>query len=83
MHPNPNHDEVLVWVDIKHLLFDSHSVIAWILGSVITFIVQVIPIEMITVVAVVIFGRQAYPFLAHDTFSVPYAMVEIKAAYLS
>ncbi len=44
-------DKVLVWVDVEHLLADAEGVVAGILRTDVVFVVDVVPVEMVAVIA--------------------------------
>ena len=82
MFPDSNHNQILMGIDIKHLPTNSMSIKAGILSLICTDAAQVVPIEMIAVIVGCIVGRLTYPFLADDTFAVPYSTIKVKTTYL-
>ena len=64
-------DKVLVWVDVEHLLADAECVVAGIFWADEAFVVDVVPIEMVTVVAGIAICGLTYPIFAHYSSAIP------------
>ena len=69
-------------VDVEHLLADAKGIVAGIFWADEAFVVDVVPVEMVAVIAGVAVGGLPYPILAHDASAVPHSIIEIESANL-